>query len=434
MTILKRFSEILFIGFIGVLVGSSCVPLDQGSTTNTAPKTLIYDDKLYDQSVGAILLYSQTPLNPPIANLRSQEMITLEFDLFEDASDYIHIKLIHCDASWKKSRISDLLFLDDYNQFLVTDYRFSENTTVNYVHYMIDVPKPKISGNYLLIAYRGTNQKDLLFSRRMMYVENLVDIASEVVIPRQVDRRNTDQDISLSIGYENLVTNNPQQELNATIRQNYRWDKAKMNVRANNDLINEKRLDFQVFSDELAFPGGNEFRMIDLRSLSVPGFNVGRVQKEDNGYYVSTLIFQPFQGEVYTRPVNDDLNGDYFHAILEPGADKMEADYAVTTFNFDLGSQVSEPVYLVGRFNSWKHDPTTQLRYNENTGLYQVIFDLKQGIYEFTVEGNTENSEMFFGKSFRLTENEYDVIVYQRAIGLQYDRIVGYFRYSSGRN
>ncbi|MGB3466445.1 MAG: type IX secretion system plug protein domain-containing protein, partial [Cyclobacteriaceae bacterium] len=180
---LKNNIVVAFIGLIGFSYVTSCVPLDQSASSNFVPKKIEYTDRIYNQSVGAVLLYNQTPLNPPIASLQSSETITLEFDLFENASDYINIKLIHCDASWEKTRISDLQYLDEFNQFLITDYQFSENTTVNYVHYTMDLPKPKISGNYLLVVFRGSNQQDLLLTRRFMIIENIVSIESSMIVP-----------------------------------------------------------------------------------------------------------------------------------------------------------------------------------------------------------------------------------------------------------
>ncbi|MEL6561740.1 MAG: type IX secretion system plug protein domain-containing protein [Bacteroidota bacterium] len=418
-----------------MFIGISCVPLDQNSDTNFIPKKITYSNKDYNQSVGAILLYNQNPLDPPVADLRSNEQLILEFDLFEDNSDYINLRLIHCDANWNKSKIPDLQYLDEFNQFLVTDYQFSENTAINYVHYKMVIPKPKISGNYIIAAHRGNNKDDLLFTRRFLITERLVSIESSVQMPRQVQQRNTGQELVLKVIYENINSPNPQQELFATVRQNYRWDNAKVNLKANNNLINSNTLEFQTFDNELTFPGGNEFRLIDLRSKSIPGMNVANVRQQDNDVIANSRIYQPFIGDVYTRPVNEDMNGNFFHSIVDLGADPLEVDYVYTTFNIDLNQKYADPIYLVGRFNSWDHDSKSLLVYNETRKLYQTSFFLKQGVYEFTVEsvkGDVIGHPL--DKSFRLTENMYDVIVYQKVIGNNYDRIVGYYRFTSGRN
>ena len=418
-----------------LVIGISCVPLDQNSTTNFIPKKISYNNKDYYQSVGAVLIYNQNPLNPPIVDLKTNEQISLEFDLFEDNSDYINIRLIHCDANWNKSKIPELQYLDEFNQFLITDYQFSENTAINYVHYKTIIPKPKISGNYIVAAYRGNNKEDLLFTRRFLTIERLVSIESSVQMPKQVQQRNSGQEVLLNVIYENINSQNPQQDLFVTVRQNFRWDNAKVNIKAKNNLINSRTLEFLTFENDLTFPGGNEFRLIDLRSKSIPGMNVANVRQQDNEVIANSRIYQPFNGNVYSRPINDDMNGNYFHSIVDLGADPLEVDYVNTTFNIDLNQKYPDPVYLVGRFNSWIHDSRSLLIYNEPLKIYQTSYFLKQGVYEFTVEST--NGDVIghpLDKSFRLTENMYDVIVYQRVIENNYDRIVGYYSYTSGRN
>lgn len=432
---MKQFILTFLSSSILLIIGISCVPLDQSNTPNFVPKKIQYIDQTYNELVGAVLLYNQNQLNPPIAELRSNEKITVEFDLFENTSDYVNAKLIHCDSYWNKSNIPDLQVFDEFNQFLFTDYQFSENTDTDYVHYKMDLPKPKISGNYLLAVYRGNNKEDLLFTRRFMITEKLVTIQSSIQIPRQVEKRNTGQELNLNVIYENITTNNPQQEIFATVRQNFRWDNAKMNVKPTNDIINERKLEFQSFNNELTFSGGNEFRLIDLRSKSIPGMNVANIDKKPNGIFVDSRVFRPYNGVVYTRPINDDLNGNYFQSIIDIGADPLEVDYVYATFNIDLPKKYSEPIYIVGKFNSWDHDEKSQLKFDDSTNLYQTTYHLKQGLYEFTVESAEKENKIYpLDKSFRLTENTYDIIIYQKIIGTTYDRIIGYHSYTSGRN
>jgi len=433
---LRQLKTSLLTGLLLFIFLISCVPLDQSSTPNFVPKKISYVDKVYDSSVGAIIIYNQNQTNPPIVELSSAEKITVEFDLFEDESNYINAKLIHCDSYWNKSRVQDLQILDEYNQFLVTNYQFSENTITGYIHYKMDLPKPKISGNYILAVYRDNNEEDLLFTRRFLITEKLISIEATVQIPRQVQKRNSAQDIQLNVLYENINTTNPQQEFTATIRQNFRWDQAKRNIKATNNLANEKKLEFRSFDNETTFDGGNEFRLIDLRSRSVPGMNVESIQRNNSGLKARSKVFKHYKGVVYSRPVNNDMNGRYFHSTIEVGADPLEVDYISTTFNIDLGQQLAnKPLHLMGNFNLWAKTQENQLIYNDSSKLYECDLFLKQGVYNFTVEGGSSTEDRFpLDKTYRLTENEYDIIIYRKVIGTNYDRIVGYHSFSSGRN
>ncbi len=410
-----------------------CVPLDQSAQSTQAkfiPKKISFTDKIYDQSVGGILFYNQNQLNPPITTLNSAESITLEFDVFGNQSEYINAKLIHCDASWNKTNIADLQFISEFNEFLINEFEFSASTTVDYTHYIFTVPKTKISGNYVLAVYRNNEPSDLLFTRRFLITESIVGINTEFEVPRVVNRRRNSQEINVSLLYENLPVNNAMQELSMTIRQNNRWDNAKFNLKASNDFANERRLEFTPYNAETTFYGGNEFRFIDLRTISLPGFNIQSVSEVDKKIIASTHIFKPFKSNIYTTPVNEDMNGQFFHGTIEPGATALNADYVYTTFNLNLNGKVNYPIYIAGEFNGWAADPKNLLVYDEKSGNYQYSQFLKQGIYNFTFLSSEESRKFDIDKSFFLTGNGYDVIVYQRNITLNYDRIVGYLRVS----
>ena len=424
--------QLFFISLVFTFL-TRCVPVNTSTstTTNFVPKKMVYTDRNYDPSIGTVLIYNQDPLSPPIVRLNSQEKVTVSFDHFSDESIYIHARLIHCDAAWNKSRLTDLQFLSQFNELPFNNYQFSENALTPYVHYEMDLPMPKISGNYLLAVYRDNNVQDLLFTRRFLVTENLVPIQTAVVIPRQVDMRNSGQDLEIGVIYDKIRTAVPEREIFLTVRQNLRWDNAKMNLKAFNNQIGESKLEFQSMTKELTFYGGNEFRTIDLRSNSLAGFNVAKLERGSR-ITAQSLVFQPYQGIVYTTPIQFDRNGVFFTGTIDLGMSELDQDYIQTTLNFNFGKQLTEPLYVVGQFNNWAKDINSRLLYNEKKQLYETTQLLKQGVYFFTVEGKSESYP--FDQSFRLTENDYDVIVYQRSIDFNYDRIIGYYRFNSGRN
>jgi len=423
--------------YLFILVCKSCVPITPSSSNSSAKtiqKSILFENKIYDKDVGGVLIYNRDQITPPVIGLNTTEQITLEFDVFGTGSDYYQAKLIHCDANWNKTNIPDLQVLNEFNEFVISDFEFSSNTSIDYTHYTFQVPRTKISGNYLIAVYRNNDPNDLLLTRRFIITERIVSINANFEIPQQVHRRNNSQSLKISIQHENLRTSNPAQELTMSIRQNNRWDNAKTNLKSNNIGKNDNVLEFIAFDGETTFYGGNEFRFIDLRTTFLPGFNIGNIAKKENGIFANTVDFRPIRSAVYTQPINDDLNGSFFHATSEPGTSQDNTDYVITTFLLDTKSKFNYPIYVLGEFNGWKSKSSNEMKFNPESQKYQLTKFLKQGVYNFTFEGGSNDHKHDIDKSFRLTNNEYDIIIYQKAIGLNYDRIVGYLKLVSDGN
>ena len=91
----------------------------------------------------------------------------------------------------------------------------------------------------------------------------------------------------------------------------------------------------------------------------------------------------------------------------------------------DLGDK---EIHLYGNFNNWTIDETTYMRYNEKTDSYQNSRLFKQGYYNYNYvlvdrDGTIEPGAI--SGNFWETENEYTVLVYYRAPGQRFDRLLG---------
>jgi hypothetical protein len=71
--------------------------------------------------------------------------------------------------------------------------------------------------------------------------------------------------------------------------------------------------------------------------------------------------------------------------------------------------------------------------YNPSLEIYEGVLLLKQGFYNYKYvikQGNLLNKNGLSG-THALTENDYLVLVYYRAIGAQYDALIGIGRTNS---
>ncbi len=163
-----------------------------------AQETFEYIDKAYLETIKTVQLYpagdSRNQLRNPVIALQSNQQLILEFDeLYEDAYDY-QARIIHCNHDWQPSGLSALQYLDDYNEFNLTEMEYSFGTITPYVHYKFRVPKTKISGNYLLVVFPRDYPDEVILTRRFMVYEKWVSISSAAEIQNQsvqsIDRQN----------------------------------------------------------------------------------------------------------------------------------------------------------------------------------------------------------------------------------------------------
>ena len=427
--------------FTFLLLATACVPLGTPITSTSpgtqkppeyyADKTLRYQDYTYVPEVRSVQCYVATGqpnevFKPPVVPLGQSQAITLEFDVLGEQSQRYSAKLIHCDMDWQPSVLTDLQFLSEINDFIITDYRVGTSTKVPYFHYRMRVPGVKISGNYLLVVQSSGGVP--VVSRRLLVYENQVQVALQPGIVVGGQERYTLQQLDFGINYASVDLVNPAVEVKVVLRQNFRWDNAKYNLRPTFVRDAERRLDYQYFGFENAFPGLSEYRYFDIRSLQAAGIGVLHVDPRANP---TTVILQP---EV-TRNLQaynqyQDANGQRVFESREYGNGATNADYADVTFQLKADQPAPGPVYVFGALTDWQLKDEFRLTYDETKQLYTGHSLLKQGYfnYDFAVAGarGAVPNEVFFEGTHQETENQYDLLVYYRPPGSRADLLIGY--------
>ncbi|SHL13807.1 type IX secretion system plug protein [Hymenobacter psychrotolerans] len=428
-----------------LLLAAACVPLGTpitdpnaarrpattgqvASTEYYADKTLRYQDYVYDPNVRTVLCYVQSGttneiFTPPVVPLSQDQPIVLEFDLLGDQSQRLTAKLVHCDADWKPSILTDMQFLSEINDILITNYRTSVNTKVPYYHYSMRAPRVKLSGNYLLVV-QGAGGTPLL-SRRLLVYDNSVQISMKQGIPVGGQERYTLQQIDFGIRYSMQLVN-PAQEVKVVLRQNFRWDNAKYNLRPTFVRDIDRQLDYQYFNFENAFPALSEFRFFDLRTFRSIGIGVAGLNAEASPRQALLQPDASRNGQGYTQ--FEDINGQRVIESREYGNGATNADYLDVTFQLRAPQPAAGPVYVLGALTDWQLKDEFRLTYDAEKQLYSGHALLKQGYYNFIYATQTPqgpNSVQWEG-SHQETENQYDLLVYYRPPGTRADLLIGY--------
>jgi hypothetical protein len=93
-----------------------------------------------------------------------------------------------------------------------------------------------------------------------------------------------------------------------------------------------------------------------------------------------------------------------------------------------------QEIHIYGNFNNWCIDESTYMKYNNESDSFTNARLFKQGFYTYrfvVVDGEGNINQGVIGGNFWQTENNYDVIVYYRAPGARFDRVIGYGKANS---
>lgn len=383
--------------------------------------------------IKSVQLYSakqeyRSHLLPAVTQLGQPDLI-LEFDdLRNDINNY-YARIIHCQYDWIPSSLRDLDFMTDYNEFNVNDYAYSSNTNIPYVHYKFQLPRVKLPGNYLLIVYRDGKQDDLILSHRFMVFDPRASLAQDNLTSGALTLRSTNQQLNFTINYRGIEILNPLETIHVVIRQNQRWDNAKYDVEPSFVREDIQQLEYRLFADDKYFSAGNEFRFADFRSINFPGQNTDRIDKSSRPPHLWIQPDYPRGDQVYSQ--YPDINGQFTIENLDQGNPETASNYIDVTFTLKASKLSEGKVFVLGAFNQWIKNSSSEMNYDDANGAYFNTALLKQGWYnyQYAVADKQLPPNYFEGSHFE-TENLYEVFFYYRPFQPNADMLIGYFPFS----
>ena len=391
-----------------------------------------YDDYVYVENLKNVKLYKTGfDLAAPFIDLNSNGRLTLTFDDLSSEGITYYYSLILCNQDWTPADLMPMEYTEGMSEEYFNASFQSFNTTIHYSYYAVTLPSENIkitkSGNYILKVYPEGEPDNPVITRRFYVFENLVGINIEEFIAKAPKDRYTKQELYVKVTPNGYQMPNIYQDLTMKIMQNRRKDN--MIMRKAPKILTNEYLYYNIAGD-IVFNGGNEFRVLDIRSLKVQSANIYNIEYDSAGYEVNLLIDQSRYAKRYLR--YEELNGNY--KIIEWDntqiSDRVEADYAYVNFKFQLDSVLKDgSVYLLGEFTNWRMDSYSRLAYNSLSGLYETSILLKQGYYNYQYiyvpNGSERGYVSYFEGNHSETGNEYTVFVYYRDQGEVYDRLIG---------
>ena len=384
---LRKFTYTYFIAAMLACGLYACVPIEQQGTTATggsAQAALRYEDYVYDESIQSVQTYLATGmpeevLNPAVTSIAQQKPIVLEFDRLNARQQRLIVKLQHCDANWTPSTLNNTQFLYDFNEFIITDAQISVNTRIPYVHYRFVVPRVRISGNYLLVVQEEGGKP--LLSQRIMVYENALVVTAKLGAPLGPGGRETRQPLEFNIMYPDYELVNPAMEVKTVVRQNYRWDNAKVISKPTFIHDAQRRLEYVFFEPKDHFKGLSEFRAFDTRSLNFRSIGVQSINLQASPVEVNLEPGRNRQAVAYTQ--EPDINGMRIFGNKQFGNGDINGDYTWVDFELQVASKAPGEVYIQGELTNWQPIEEARLIYDIERSVYSGRMLLKQGYYNY---------------------------------------------------
>jgi len=372
----------------------------------------------------------------PIIELNSDEKVRISFDELSPDIHNLYYSVQHCNADWTASSINAIEFGNGFPSNQINDVQHSINTTVQYNHYSFFLPNEdfsfKLSGNYAVSIYEGSNPDKILATACFSVVETRIGVSATIRTNTDVDFAGKKQQVDFSIIPNSYPIENPASELKITVRQNGRLDNQVTNLSPT--YIAQNKI---TYSDKsLIFDGGNEYHSFDCSSVYTYGDGIDHIKFFDPYYHVELYPVKVVQNPSYNG--NQDVNGKFVVNIQDYDNDSITADYFLVHFSISTEAPFFDGlVYALGGFNYNQLNNAVQMQFNNRTKSYEQTLLLKQGGYNYLYvlvpkESKTGSTQRIEG-SFWQTENEYAIYVYQRAFGQRYDKLIAVKVLQSGK-
>lgn len=400
-----------------------------------APETIfdadgIAREMVLDEQIKTIQIYREGWINSyPILTMQEQVPLVLEFDELSSSISDLSYMVIHCDADWRRSELTEQEYMDGYFENRIDDVEGSFNTYVNYNHYRLQIPNEDMrileSGNYLLVVYRDYDPEQVVFTRRFLVSEALVTVHADAHRPVLTMYRDNSHEVDVSISHPGYRIDDPFRETSLAIYQNGIWDYGITDLQPL--FVNPGELVYD-YQEENIFPAGNEFRMFNTRNTQVREYHIAAIDYLDY-FHFHLKPDEPNPAHLYFD--RDDLNGKFFIEAANVREPSVEADYVFVHFTLKMPFPLADgDVYIAGATTNWQFTPMNLMEYDTDASAYLATLLLKQGIhnyrYVFLPHDRNEVDIAEIEGSHYQTKNEYLVLFYHRGQGDRYDRLVGH--------
>ncbi|MEP7256214.1 MAG: DUF5103 domain-containing protein [Ferruginibacter sp.] len=366
----------------------------------------------------------------PIFNMNSADQLELNFDDLDANVKSYYYSFQLCDYYWVPVDISPFLYIKGFTQQRITNYRYSSIALTKYTHYQAILPDRSttitLSGNYMLKVYIDGDTSKLAFTRRLLVLDQKAAISAKITQPFTPQLYRTHQKVQFTANIQGLNTFSAAQQIKVVILQNNRWDNAAKDIAPT--FVRGSSLEYNT-ENNCVFPGGKEWRWLDLRSFKLQSDRVEKADYKKNAtdMYLFTDADRSAQKYVYFR----DLNGMYLIESYETVNPYWQGDFATVHFSLaapNATAYANKDIYLAGQLTNYEFNDKTKMVFNADRGVYECTAFLKQGYYNYTyvaVDKKDTKQRLDLEGDYWETENTYTILMYYKSFTDRSDQLIG---------
>lgn len=401
-------------------------------STIVAQRSVVYDDNIRTLTLSTSMGQSVMP----VLRMGTDDRLTVSFDDLMHNYRRFSYTLHHVghDFITEEDLFESEYVATDNSEVVLDDYTQSLNTTVLYNHYSFSLPnasmRPLLSGNYRLSMSvedeEGEMQK--AFDVYFAVAEQVLGVSMSASGNTEVDVNEAHQQLTVEVNHAAINMRDPVSELRTVVVQNGQWDRSVVLQRPTMQTGSSLKW---MYTRQLTFAAGNEYRRFEQMSTRYPGMHVEHVRFFEPYYYTTLMTDAPRRNYLY----DEDHQGCFVPRTDTGGDANTEADYTWTCFSVASEPIPDAEVYVNGVWSGGNFTQPYRMTYNPATQCYEALVLLKQGYYDYrylVVRDGVGTTAELEG-DFYETENDYEVFVYYRAPGGRYDRLVAW-RKASYRN
>ncbi len=145
-------------------------------------------DGIYTDNIKTVRFHNYgDQLSLPVINLNSNDLTELHFDDMDVSVKYYYYTFQLCNNDWQPVNLSQFDYIKGFTQMRINNYRFSSIAFTRYTHYQATIPEknciPTRSGNYLVKVFLDGDTSKLVFTRRLLVLNNKSTIGARVTQP-----------------------------------------------------------------------------------------------------------------------------------------------------------------------------------------------------------------------------------------------------------
>ncbi|HUZ61257.1 MAG TPA: DUF5103 domain-containing protein [Hanamia sp.] len=394
-------------------------------------------DSIYVSNINTVRLFNTgNQLSLPVINLNGGNQVQLMFDdLDADVKDYYYTYQL-CNSDWTPADLGQYDFIKGFTQERISDYRFSSIALTRYTHYQVTLPdgnmSPTRSGNYILKVFLNGDTSQLVFTKRLLVLDNEASINARIIQPFSPTLSTTHQKLQFIVNTKGLDGINVGQQIKVVILQNNRWDNAMTGLKPT--FVRGTSLEYNS-ENTAVFPAGREWRWLDIRDFQLQSDRVLTADYKSSSTDIFLRPDLPLASQPYVY--YKDLNGMSSIETTNGINPFYEGDYATVYFSFIPPNGVAyadKDIYLFGQLTNYSLTDSLKMIFNPAKRRYETHLFLKQGFYDYTYLAVDKNNPSMYSEldgNFFETENLYTILVYYKSFLGRVDKLIGMASFDS---